>query len=63
MPSVNNIPLGVREIMYHFHINGKKTAEEIFAELFLYGSTKISFRWLQNLCRLFDSDDQKKMSE
>jgi hypothetical protein len=63
MLSGNYIPLEVREIVYNFHLNGKRIAEEIFAELYLYDLIKISFRWLQDLCRHFDSDDEKEISE
>jgi hypothetical protein len=63
MPSGQHIPLEVREIIYHFHINHNKTADEIFAELFCYDSKKVSYRWLQDLCRLFDSGDENKIRE
>jgi hypothetical protein len=61
MPSGKHVPLEVREIIYHYHINHKKTADEIFAELHCYDSKKISNRWLQDLCRLFDSNDEVKI--
>jgi hypothetical protein len=61
MPSGKHIPLEAWEIIYHFHINQKKTADEIFAELCCYDSKKKSYRWLQDLCRLFDSDGEVKI--
>jgi hypothetical protein len=61
MPSGKHIPLEVQEIIHHFRINHKKTADEIFAELYCYDSKKISYRWLQDLCRSFDIDDEVKI--
>lgn len=58
-----HIPQELRQIIYIFHIIHKKTPEEIFADLFLYDSTKISLRWLIDLCQLFDSGNEMKIRE
>ena len=41
-------------------MNFLRTAEEIFALLFLSDPTKISLRWLKRLCVIFDNQNVEK---
>lgn len=56
MPHGVDIPPEVRRIIYNQHVIYKKTAENIFSELFLGDDTLISLRRIINVCKFFDSD-------
>lgn len=63
MPSGKHLPPELRSIIFHFHVFHLKSAEEIYDELFLSDSKKISLRWLKDLCVLFDNDNEERAKE
>jgi hypothetical protein len=63
MPRGKHLPPELRAIIFHFHVFNDKSAEEIYHELFLSDSMKISLRWLKDLCALFYSENLEQARE